>query len=158
MTDQEKILSIMEEEKKPLKAKTIAKLLYDKFDGYRLPGWAVAKVLFDPNQLKNLVKYDKEHYTYSLQDNIETLKKVVTNDDFIFSIEIEKYERVRDDNNIINYIVKGDKVKIKHCIDNNNLEDVIIGLVRSEIEQSLDMKVNFKKIKANISKTINDRK
>ena len=47
MTDQEKILKIMEEAKSPLKARAIAKLIYQNFDGYRLPGWAVRKILWD---------------------------------------------------------------------------------------------------------------
>ena len=158
MTDQEKILKIMEEAKSPLKARAIAKLIYQNFDGYRLPGWAVRKILWDKNQLRDLIKYDNENYTYSLQKDIETIKKVVTNDDFAFSVKIEKFNRVRNDNNIINYKIKGDQITIKHCLLENNLDDIIIGLIRSEIEQSLDKKVNFKKIKANISKALDGRK
>ena len=51
----------------------------------------------------------------------------------------------------------GDKVTIQHCLDEGDLENVIIGLVRSEIEQQVDKRINFKKIRANISKAINDR-
>ena len=96
MRDVERILIVMEENKKPLQAKTIAKFIYDRFNGYKLSRYTVRDILWDKNGLKNLVMYDKEDYTYSLQSNIETLKKVAMDDDFPFNVKIKKFKKERE--------------------------------------------------------------
>jgi len=158
MRDHEKILKIMQQEAMPLKAATISKLIYTNFEGYKLSRYAVRDILWDKNLLADIVNYDKESFKYSLQENIEIIKKKVTDDDFVFSVSIDKFERVRNDNNIIKYKIIGDRISIEHCIGKDDIDSLIIGLVRSEIEQKTNRKVNFKKIMSNISKAIHDRK
>ena len=158
MLDTEKILKIMEENKTPLKARTISKLIYEKFDEYKISRFGVRKILWDKNGLRNLVNYNKEDYTYSLQSNVQSLKKVAINDDFVFKAKIKKFQKVRDDNNVINHKVEGDQVEISHCIDKHDIEKVIIGITKTELEFGNDYKKIFNKLKANISKAINDSK
>ena len=158
MQDIEKILKVMEEGKMPLKARTISKLIYEKFDGYKMSRFDVRKILWDKNGLKNLVEYNNEDFTYSLQTNLETLRKAAVNDDFVFNVEIKNFKKVRDDNNIINYAVEGDKIKISHCIDKDDIDKVIIGIIKTEIEFGSNHKKLLNKLKANISKAIHDSK
>ena len=134
MQDLEKVIKIMEEDKIPLKARTISKLIYERFNGYKMSRFAVKKILWDKNGLKNLVRYNKEDYTYSLQSNIETLRKAAINDDFVFNVGIKKFKKVRDDNNIIKYTVEGDQIEISHCVDKDDIDKVIIGITKTEIE------------------------
>ena len=156
MRDVERILIVMEENKKPLQAKTIAKFIYDRFNGYKLSRYTVRDILWDKNGLKNLVIYDKEDYAYSLQSNIETLKKVATDDDFPFNVKIKKFKKVRNDNNIINHSIEGDKVTISHCVEKEDIDKIIIGITKTEIEVGSNYKKIFNRIKGNISKAIYD--
>ena len=158
MTEQEMILKILEKENKPLMAKQISKLIYDNFNGYKLYRSKVRDHLWDKDGIKDLVRYNKADYTYSLQKNIDSLKSHVLNDDFVFNVEIEKNTNPRTENDLLTYKVIGDKVIISHSISDNDLEGLIIGLIRSEIDQSLGSKVNFKKLRSTIIKSINDRR
>jgi len=158
MRDVEKILIVMEENKNSLQAKTIAKFIYDRFKGYKLSRYKVRDILWDKNGLRNLVTYNKDDYTYSLQSNIDTLRNAAINDDFVFNVGIKKFKKVRDDNNIIKHTVIGDQIEISHCIDKDDIDKVIIGITKTEIEVGSNYKKIFNKLKANISKAINDSK
>jgi repressor of nif and glnA expression len=158
MTEKEMIIKILEKENKPLMAKQISKLIYDNFNGFKLYRSKVRDHLWDEEGLKDLITYNKEDYTYSLQKNIESLKNNVLDDDFVFNIEIKKISNPRTENDLLSYKVIGDKVIISHSISEKDLDGLIIGLIRSEIDQSLGSKVNFKKLRSTIIKSINDRR
>ena len=107
MLEHEMILKILEDEGKPLMAKHISKLIYKKFNGYKIHRSIVRNHLWDKKFLGPIVNYDKENYTYELQKDIEFHKRMMFNDDCIYNFEIEKIYNHKIDGNFIDYTVKG---------------------------------------------------
>ena len=156
MEEHEMILKVLESASKPLSTKDIAKIVYKKFDGYRLPAFKVRNHLWDKKTLAKIVNYCKEDYTYEVHQNIEFQKKAMFNDDCVFNFNVEKVEGHKMNGDFISFEVKGDLVHIQHSIDDLSLDKVLIGLVRSEIESGPKTKSTFRKIKANIVKSVNE--
>ena len=88
LKEHEMILKVMEEEGRPLLAKDIARLIYSRFNGYKLPKFKVRNHLWDKKTLGPIINYDKDNYKYELQENIEFHKQMMFNDDCIYNFQI----------------------------------------------------------------------
>jgi len=153
--EHEMILKIMEEEGKPLQARNISSLIYKFFDGYKIHRTKVRNYLWEKETLKYLVSYTKENYTYELKSNHEQLRELIQDDDSIFNFKVKSINKINNDNNIFNYKIVGKEVVIEHSLKAENIEHILIGLIKTQIEIS-DNKHIFNKIKVNISKVIDD--
>lgn len=132
MQEHEMILEILQSEGKPVQAKYIAKEIYNKFDGYKLHRTKVRNYLW--KELKPLVVYDKDDYTYSLVSNAKYLRDFIfykKNSQFNFIIEHSEPEK--GVNRLYDYKVEGTTIKIISYIENATIEEVLKSLVLAEI-------------------------
>ena len=97
LQEHEMILKVLEKASSPLKARTISKNIYTDFNGYKISRFKVRDHLWDPKTLKNLIAYDNENYTYSLQKNIDTQKNLVVNDDCVFQFSVVKKDKMHNE-------------------------------------------------------------
>ena len=155
MTEQEMIIKVLEAEKKPLMAKEISKLIFKKFNGYKLYRTKVRDHLWDKDGLKSLVSYNRDNYTYELQKNINFFKEIMFNDDSIFNYEVEKVENHKIDGNFIDYKVEGENVIIQHTLNEKSIDKILIGIIKTELELDSNNKSIFRRIKMNIIKAYN---
>ena len=154
--EHEMIMTVMEEAGKPLMAKTIARLVFDRFNGYKLPKFRVRNHLWDKHTLGPIINYNKDTYTYELQKKIEFQKKLIFDDNCIFNFHVEQIKDSMIDAKFIDYEVKGDKLFIKHNYEADNIERVLIGIVRTEIEYGTEYHKIFRRLKNNINKAFNE--
>ena len=133
-SEKDMILKVMESAGVPLQAKAIAKLIYTKFNGYRLSRFKVRDHMWDKKSLRPLIIYKKEDYTYSLKGNTKLLKDLIFSKKNTFKFEHEKCAPEKGVNKIYDYSVKGDTVTVKSYLPTDNIEKVIEALVMSEMQ------------------------
>ncbi|MFC1759936.1 winged-helix domain-containing protein, partial [Candidatus Neomarinimicrobiota bacterium] len=134
MTEPEMILKVLEESSKPLTSKNIAKIIFHKFKGYKMHRTIVRNHLWNKNNLKKIVLYDKSEYTYQLKSNLNAYKDIIIGGNDIFNYKIENGEKDPSKNIVYSYKVKGDNVIIESYIDNSCINNFLISLVKTEIE------------------------
>ena len=140
ISEKDMILQVMENKGVPLQTKTIAKLIYERFNGYRLSAYKVRDHMFDKKSLKPLVIYKgKPDWTYQLKGNTKLLKDLIFSKKNTFKFEHEKCAPEKGVNKLYDYSVKGDTVYIKSYLPTDNIEKVIEALVMSEM-QSIENK------------------
>ncbi len=134
MTEAEMILAVMEEEQRPLQAKDISRIIYKKFDSYKIYRKKVRNILWDKSGLSRLVIYDQDDYTYVLRNNILELKNKVVYKQSGLSFGVTNYELAGNNQQLYEYHVSGNHIDVKLHKSKITREDLIIGLVKSELE------------------------
>tara|TARA_Y100000590_G_scaffold257307_1_gene288977 strand:- start:3719 stop:4198 length:480 start_codon:yes stop_codon:yes gene_type:complete len=150
--EKDMILKVMESEGVPLQAKTIAKKIYDKFNGYKLSRYNVRNHLWDKKSLASLIIYNKNDYTYSLKGNTKLLKDLIFSKKNAFKFEYKQCDPEKGVNELYDYKVKGNTIHIKSYLNDSNMKKVVEGLVMSELQsiENDDLREALNRIKSNL--------
>ena len=152
-SEKDMILEVMESNGVPLSTKTIAKLIYERFNGYRLSAYKVRDHMFDKKSLKPLVIYKgKPDWTYQLKGNAKILKDLIFSKKKSFKFKYEKCAPEKGVNKLYDYSVKGNMIYIKSYLPTDSTEKVIEALVMSEMQslENKNVREAINKIKTNL--------
>ena len=147
------ILNILEKEGRPLMAKTISKLIYENFNGYRLYRGKVRDYLWNENELKKYVVYNgKPDYSYQLKSNAKSLKDLAYSKTNNFNFRHELKEPEKGISRVYSYSVKGKDILIESYLKSSDLKQILEALVISELQSVNDKNIKkaLNKIKSNI--------
>lgn len=130
------VYEILEQSKKPIMAKKIAKLIYRKFDGYRMSRFIVRDIIW--KEMKGEFIYSRENYTYQLKEitaNEKTSSKetIINQDNGLIKSFIEKLKKQKGFDTVSDFrmFIKGEYLSVN--TGNDKFDELIKLVVKDNI-------------------------